>query len=223
MPTGFQAINDNGTFQIDGEYPQFVLRHKYDVHTTNERTGDNSGSDTYFYGFVTVYDDEILAIRSSGFAAVVSKQGNTTMIMARSPNALVECYVFGQVFDVGSHFGMQVFNSTGTLVFDSAQKILAMVGFVTGEGWNYYQPGRKYAAICCNQSLVITEDYYSAGGFDYRTSYASRGGIFAVDGALGIFHQQYWKFTEDLSSGYNVQAIVSTVPNRHIVIDVTNY
>lgn len=223
MPVGFQAINDSGTFQIDGEYPQFVLRHKYDINVTIERYGDNPSTDTFFYGFVTLYDDEILAIRCNSFAAVVSKQGNTVMIMARSYNAVVECFIFGQVFDIGSRIGMQVFSSTGLMVFDSVQKILAMVYFLNGEGQLNLTPGHKYAAICCNQSLVITEDYYSAGGFDYRTSYASRGGVIGTDGGIGIFHQQYWKRTEDISSGYNTEAIVSTAPNRHIIIDVTNY
>lgn len=223
MTAGFQCFNTSGTFQVDGVFPQFVLRRKVIVTPNTYQGGDGGVDDEYYYGYVTLGDDEILAICPSDYSAVVSKQGSNTKIIAKKYNTTVECFIFAQVTDVGSTKGFQVFNTAGTLVFDAMQKILAMVGFPTGTGDFTYPAGRKYAAIVMNQSLLVDEFNYSAGGFDYCRSTVTRGMVKNLGNGISVQHLQHWKYTVDVSAGMNYQACSSNVPNRIIVVDVTNY
>lgn len=224
MTAGFQCYNASGTFQIDGMYPQFVMRRKVVLVPNNYQAGDNGLVDNeYYFGFVTLADDEVLAIRSTDYAAVVSKQDLNVMIIAKEYNTTVECFIFGQITDVGNHQGFQVFNPSGVLVFDAMQKIMAMVGFPEGVGDFYYAAGRKYAAIVMNQSLVITEELFTAGASDFKRSTATRGLLKGLDFGISVAHIQYWKLTEVVTDGMNYQAVTSTAPNRIIVVDVTNY
>lgn len=223
MTAGFQLFNTSGTFQIDGNFPQFVMRRKVIMSPATEQYGDGGVDDGYWWGWLDLADDEIVAIRPSDWAAVGNKYLGKTMIIAQNYNTTVECFIFAKVTDVGSRQGFQVFSPAGVLVFDAMQRIMAMTAFPVGDGTFLYTAGRKYAAVVMNQSLDIQEYLYNAGGFDYmrRTSY--RGMLKAADPGITVLHRKYWKLTEDISGGYNVNAVTTTVPNRIIVLDVTNY
>jgi hypothetical protein len=224
MAFGAQFRNNAGAFQVDGSYPQFMLYRKVQVVANQVINASNGAS--YTLGTFPLGPGEIAAITCASPAALTRIiNGNATVITTGGSGTVIEVFVFGQVTSSGGGFGFQVFNGNGIIVFDAAQKPLAMVGFPQGEGDFYFNGARKYAALCLNQYLQITDNVTGNGGFINHRVRVTRGFIQALGGGIRITNILYRDNTDTLDP--NDTPLDNTVPagapNRHIIVDVTYF
>jgi hypothetical protein len=223
MAVGFQCFNDSGAFQVDGTYPQYALARKVSV-STNVLVTANGSDNTYSKGTFSLSGSEIAALYCTSPVALLSVSGGTaTFISTAGVGTTADIYVFSQVSSSGSNSGFQVFNASGTLVFDAMQKPLAMVGFPSGEGTFTYNSSRKYAVLCCNQYLKIESTGWNFGGF-YRNK-ITRGFITSVTGGATISNILYFDdyYQMDPNQGGVDQTVPGNIANKHIIVDVTYY
>jgi hypothetical protein len=222
MAVGLQCFNAAGSFQIDGTYPQFVLRRKV-VVTTNTWVDGNNGYG-YSTGTVTVAGDEVVALASSVACGVTVLQGTSLRLVSLGATGTsITVYVFGQITTTGSGVGLQVFNTSGAVVFDSTQKPLVMVGFPIGEGNFSYGAGRSFAAMCINQYLKVVDTRTFAGGFESQRLQITQGLVKSISGGLNISNALLYDTTNvfDPNQTDVDRTIPAGTPNRHIAVDVT--
>lgn len=222
MQAGFQCFNDAGGFQIDGVYPQFVLRRKFDVATNYWNNGEAIG---YSDVFISVGDDEIVALSSSTPCAVTYKQGGYLRLVSQGfTGTVITVYVFGAITSAGGGMGIQIFNSNGSVIFDSAQKPLVMIGFPTGEGSFVYNGSRTYAAICVNQYMTV-RDTRGGGGYETQRLEITQGMVKSIAGGVNISNIKVYDTTNYFDPGQTDldRTIPAGTPNRHIIVDVTNF
>lgn len=222
MLAGFQCFNDAGSFQIDGVYPQFVLRRKFDVATNYWVNGETIG---YSGVAVAVGDDEIVALSSSTPCGITYKQGNSIYLVSKGyVGTAIRVYVFGPIASAsGGGMGVQVFNGSGSIIFDSAQKPLIMVGFPTGEGSFTYDGARNYAAICINQYLTLRDTRFGSGGYETQQLEITQGMVKSIPGGVNISNVKVYDAinTFDPNQTDVDQTVPAGTPNRHIIVDTT--
>jgi hypothetical protein len=221
MTVGFQCFNTAGGYQIDGVYPQFAFKRKLTVACPIKV--QESSNVPYWVGDFDISSGEIAAIVSNTDCAIIRRMNGTARLAVTALNRTVTVYIFGQVLPVASNFGFQVFNAAGTLVFDAAQKPLAMVGFPVGEGNFTYNVNRKYAAVVMNQWLKVESE-----GHDYGNNNIVKitmGMIREIAGGITINNilMSHWEQAMDPNQSAFDQSVPVYSPNRHIIIDVTNY
>lgn len=223
MNAGFQCWNDSGTFQVDGVYPQFVLKRKLSVECNLIQRG--TSLIPYKFADFELATDEIAAIVSDAYCAIIRVHNEEARVItpAHFPSINVDVYVFGKILSSMATFGMQVFNTAGDIVFDAGQKPLAMVGFPVGEGNFTYTAGRSYAAICLNQYLEVVSTGHDFGG-THREK-ITLGVISRITNGINISNVLMYDDSEVNDPG--TASLDSSVPafgtNRHIIIDVTHY
>lgn len=223
MLAGFQCFNDAGAFQIDGVYPQFVLRRKFDVATNYWVNGETIG---YSEVAVSVGDDEIVALSSSTPCAITYRQGGNLLLVSQGYiGTVITVYVFGSITSAsGSGMGIQVFNGSGSIVFDSARKPLIMIGFPTGEGSFTYNGSRNYAAICVNQYLTV-RDTRSGGGYETQRLEITQGMVKSIPGGVNISNVKIYDTlnTFDPNQTDIDRTTPAGTPNRHIIVDTSYF
>lgn len=149
MTAGFQCFAADGSnvIQIDSDtgLPNLQLRTKITqtlqasaipVYTISNGSRYNSSGYSTTFSFSAV--SPLVAFECSGGYMVPmtwSKSGNTyTVLVAGTSGASVSLYVFDRNdwATSASHYGLQVFNSSGTLVADALSPFAKPVGFVQG-------------------------------------------------------------------------------------------
>jgi hypothetical protein len=121
--------------------------------------------------------------------------------------------------------GLQVYNGAGSIVFDSAQKPLVMIGFPVGEGNFTYNGGRSYAAICINQYLTVQDTRIGSGGYETQLLKATQGMVKTIAGGVNVSNLVLYDTTNYFDPGQTDldRTIPAGTPNRHVIVDITYY
>lgn len=229
MPVGFQAIGDSGSYQIDSESRNMALDRIVAV-PINQVTGTSN-----YVGTVAVGSAEVLALRSNGVpvAAIGRVGGNVTIVSPNAQNGgsngggVAYAYIFSPYTGVGiGNCGLQVFRADGSIVYDSSQKNLAMVDYREGHGDFYYDAGRVYAAVCCNQQVYVTDSVGGVQGSQLRIIGFSTSLLTPLAGGVRIEQRAYgaWVRNYSAGSGPNFASLAGSSPvARHLIVDITNF
>lgn len=161
MGIGFQAINDGGTFQVDENWRNYQL-----VTSGSNSTGTHRVTTyrQYYYVDITFYGctAPLLAVNSSsGNVCVQGMQnsGSTFTFRVVSGNDVGVVGFSYWLFDVATatpgNVGMEVYNSSGQLVYYSGNKSIRIVDYVgttrdivdPPPPYYTYPSGRTYAAV----------------------------------------------------------------------------
>lgn len=127
MPAGVQITNEQGTFQIDGEYRNYALVNKQSIVT-----GALASIDVTYTAQSTAFPP-ILAIHcQQGFiisGPSVSGSTYTWRVHKYSTaSTILDCYIYGPPPQEGATFGCQVFNESSVLCFDATFKYFKALG-----------------------------------------------------------------------------------------------
>lgn len=199
MTAGLEIINTSGSVLIDENYQNLAM--------------SASGSFTFVsgdFGRVNVnipykadgLRNPIMAIRvTGGYAGVRNTSKNavtsvSTAVMFGQTGATVQWWCF-DVPDVTSNAGLQVFNSAGTLVFDSGNKYARVLNYWmpannsawTGAVQTLGGSGRTYAIAYCSpwwykNALSSTA---GCGGSQRKYSLFYEGSMCSVTGSPNTF------------------------------------
>lgn len=171
MAAGFQCWNDGEMLQVDGSYKNMMFLSK----TTKSTSSGDSIVDvvgSYFWQNVTHSfnaKNPVVAIRCDYPVVVIASKISTSSpynceitLAVRtggtSTSRSVTFYVYGEQVTSGKNYGLQVFDSSGGLVFDALNKQMKVVGFHSPAGEVYangnttahtysYPAGKNYAFI----------------------------------------------------------------------------
>lgn len=150
MPAGLQVYNSDGVFQIDGEFKNLCLRSKVTVTcnvATSNGTNNNYASAAQNYSGIT---NLVIALRSSATCMVYWVSATQFVIISDTNGASVTVYLFGDPPAASGTSGLQVYNATGQLVFDSDRQYMRVAGFqiMSAHFATYnYPAGKTYATI----------------------------------------------------------------------------
>ncbi|WP_320327930.1 hypothetical protein [Pseudomonas sp. P8_250] len=155
MSAGFQSWNDSGTVQIDENYTSMTL-------VTSPTITINT-TDTYF-DIASANPIVFLGNTSGAYVRMTSRVnlGGSVWRYTFSANVAinVRLYCFDQAAPSSSNYGMQIFNGSGVLVFDSNSPFLRLSAIhqVVGTASNSFavpQDGRAYAAALTYTRLSV--------------------------------------------------------------------
>lgn len=226
MTAGFQSINDNGDYQIDGENLTFVLDRKVSGRTVYTGYGNSLASIEY-------NDGEIVALRSDSYVSIDSL-GNGEMVITGTPNANggrgtssdainFTAYVFSQKpSNPSSGTGLQVFDADGNSVYYSGDKNLNIVDIVSGHQSFTYDLSRTYAMIINNVKFVGESG--SGGVQGTIISYVNRqmSYVHSISGGIQSVYVPDWSWTT-VNGPAPPDANCSSPSFNGIVIDVTGF
>lgn len=225
MAVGFQAHNDTGVVQIDGENLNIYLARKETVMLTNPSP---NGSGFELVAAVGIDPGDLVAFSCSTHVLLPTSMsidgtpgfplwGFTSgfwVESAEGPTASgvypVTFYVFKTAPPPAGTFGLQVFSSSGALVYDSSWKLFKPVSILEYSSAPQSLPaGRTYALVY--MALQTNARWYED---------------------LYLFRIQYWAarisgttvswVTGDKDNTFYFSG-VSPGPSKCIVIDVTGY
>lgn len=230
MPVGLEIINDAGTILIDSASPTLAMRQK---------VAATSDAGKLIVQTFNAVEFPTLALRSTaGWVALVSAvivSGNMTYTL-RTQNAsqAVTLYFFDRPAISAVGYGFQVFDDTGKLTFDAAQKPGRVAGVQASDGIWTGTAGIDYAAIMSCASYGYRYDnpnYYQPGDpnpyefVQYWDRYDTRSGV-SNSGAtvvLGTYDiAAYLNEPADLQSAI-LPPNIETGGARVTVLDVTGY
>lgn len=218
MNAGLQIyLNNGGEVQIDDNFFNLAFKSKHQVPCT-WTWGRPSGSLTVQGTF------PVVAFRGSQYASLHSivQSGNTFTFNFQVPaNASTTLTVY--VFDIpttSGTFGLQTFDSTGKLTFDSLTPYMKIALDVRFSDYNTYSPqvlpvqGRTYAIMASNfvglkqsyflfpgesdQGYIVTEDrpvmYYTNDSFIFLSEFQT----FSNQTSIG--NSEAWEFRVESGS-----------------------
>ncbi|MDR5801213.1 hypothetical protein [Caballeronia sp. LZ001] len=134
---GLQVYNQSNVLQIDSTYKNLALRAKGSVAaTTATAQGD------WFYATVTVSAgvSPVMAFRcpvACYLRQTTIANGNITyLFLVKGNSQIVQYWIFDDPVQAtrSGNYGLQVFNSAGSLVFDSRSKYMRVLDSVRGNG-----------------------------------------------------------------------------------------
>ena len=134
MAFGLEIINNHGTTLIDDTYSNLAVRHQGTLAA-------GAGSRTVS---VPGLSQPVPAVRSTAYAIALGRSGNNGTIWSAG-GAQVHWYVFDVPTSSSGGYGLQVFNSSGQLTFDSSRKYARVRALQSGVGSQTYDSGRQYA------------------------------------------------------------------------------
>lgn len=188
MPAGLQVFGDDGQTQIDGSTAHITLLRKGTVVSGAAYT--LTQTDTSF-AHITLMPNEILAFRPAGgrYGNVHGRYGNTAMLIVTGGQTPIEYWIFSRHVPSGLNYGMQVFDETETMIYDTGRAVMNVLGTHDGTGgpvaWNAQGvaliPWQTYAGV---ERRI---EYLPAGALgspDYMMFIISTLGIGAVSGNL---------------------------------------
>lgn len=152
MPVGFELINSNGQYLIDGTYQNLQLDSKQSVSVGN-------GISRSFASLST----PVAGLYATGYASISRLSGDSQWRWGVSGTSglSTEVFLFGSrsAAPSSNNSGLQIFNEQGSLVFDNSLANLRIVDFVTVDAQATtetvvtYTAGRKYAVVPCTTAL----------------------------------------------------------------------
>lgn len=170
MTIYFEAVNSNGTVQINDSFFNYAFATKGSVTTVLAAGGYSLGSFADVSYTSPSGSPPIIAFRCSGaqaFVAGLQQSGNTwtwtfcTMAANDPAQALVEYWIFDRP-TVSSNFGMQLFDAGGNLLFDALSKYMKILG-AFGEGGGYSSGSGNFAVVQSSPSINSGFDGPNAG------------------------------------------------------------
>lgn len=155
MPTGFQSVNDWGTIQIDETHVAVCVRNAPVIT---------------IYTFDTFYDLEgvnpLMFLGDTGGVGVVIKSrinigtNRWRFVFIASAAVNVRIWHYDSGIPTYSTYGMQVFNPSGGLIYDSGANVLSMKAVYQLQGagpqtFNTPGDGRTYAAALTYSRMSV--------------------------------------------------------------------
>lgn len=197
MPAGLQIINDNGVVQIDENYKNLEFKGKYDVYIPDyNQTG---------YLNTPGYASEVVAIGDTGDDNVMlwsktGAPGGYEYQLRKTNNGprTIPVYVFGEpAAPAASGVGLQVFNGSGQLTYDSQRKYMKV--WAQGQLPNNDRNAVYLSPWYNNQRLKIAV-VLSMQRFDvYKTS---QPGLIYLDTDAISNNWRPWFSTDMFGNGY---------------------
>ena len=248
MTAGFQSINDSGTYQITDSAPNIQFKSKATVTMSASRYLGGSfttGAILFYYYDVVITSaiNPMVAVSSTSYIGtqLVSISGSTwTYRIVAATAVTFTYYIFDQVASSTSPgYGLEVYNSSGTIVFSSMSKNLNIQGFLGG--FTYYTPagnaayygstvtmtaGPTYAVVhgpCGNQLMSL--GVYSAGknpGDPVTWSGSSWGQYGGTKITSNVIEHKtdaivYFSLSSSIDPGLGTNIIIGNI----LIIDVT--
>lgn len=185
MTAGLELINNSGTVLINAENPNLAFRAK----------GSLTGSGTFT---ITGINCPVVGINCTGGRAgitAISTSGTskTYTVTASSGSVVTEWYHFDLLTAPSSGPGLQLFNASGQLTFDSSAKILRVVN--AEWVWNYaadpngggsqifdtkvysYSNARKYIVAFDAPPSFDEYEETNYGGYQWRYRYGNTAAV----------------------------------------------
>ncbi|MBV6853746.1 hypothetical protein P2C08_14090 [Xanthomonas perforans] len=222
MPAGLQIINSNGFIQIDETYRNLHFKRK-GTATTNVVAPGVAGNSSVQIQISDVNAMMLIAVRCSSLVSMTSYNINgSTVTVGLVVNARVGATVDWYAFDTAPQaaaatYGLQVFNASGQIVFDSAHSPMRVVDTyqVNGSAGNTrtYPAGRSYAAVFSPGIYVVPVNAGPEGSNGYAVNLPGvRIGSSSGDVTVAPFQIQ----------GSSGSSFNQTLPSNVMVIDVTH-
>lgn len=144
MPVGFQSTNDAGAFQIDSELRALTIRNKGNVTSGFFEPGTSTS-----YASIPVSADSIIAFRAPGLkvAPVAQWLGSLRLAVYGAQLANIAYWEFGPHISGGQNVGMQLFDASGNLNYETSRGTFNYVITQVGTGSLGLAGGRTYAVI----------------------------------------------------------------------------
>jgi len=179
MPTGFQSVNDWGTVQIDENYKTINARNAPVVTFSGLYYYDCAGTNPML--FLGDTGGQLVTIR-----ARASIGANVWRFQLFCNNTVtVRLFHFDDGPGWTGNAGMQVFNASGELVYDSSNLVLKLQGL-------YQIP----------QSTFTSIDFPQDG-----KTYAAALSYYGKKSSLANVHEQYWSVSQQAIAVTATQAI----------------
>ncbi len=155
MPTGFEAIGDAGNYQIDSSFANMALIRSGALYSEQYTNGSTTNTNPTRVA-VTVNAGEVLAVACTALCAVGSIVGTTVYVyVSAAAGTLVEYYIFKPGDTSVSSVGMQIFNESGQITFDSGWKLFDVRHILAGYTSVTLAVGRKYAFVHTQIGTVV--------------------------------------------------------------------
>ena len=159
MPeAGMTVYNGNNKIQIDGTYKNLYLSRKISLSGAGTTTGTFSGGEV------------IAAVGGTGSQTIDAYCVNTPTGWTCTVKTFTSgmcVYVFSTVVSKSTHgVGLQVFNGSGDIVYDSNNKHPLVVGFGQSNSTSVATASRPAIAVCAHQRIAtIVVDLNSSPAF----------------------------------------------------------
>ncbi|SEJ85304.1 hypothetical protein [Achromobacter sp. NFACC18-2] len=169
MPGGLEVYGDSGQVQIDGSTAHITLLRK---GTVVSGTTTPTGYGTSF-ARIAVNAGEILAFRPAPgqYANLYGRYNGVVSLIVTGLGTAVDYWVFSPHQASGLNYGLQVFNESGGLIYDTGRPVMNVVGEHGGTGGP--------VAWAASSVAVIPVTTYA--GIDRRIEYLAPGATGAPD------------------------------------------
>lgn len=220
MPSGIQVINNAGTILIDENYSNLAVRASGTV------TGSTSSTGRLDFAVASGLNAPMFAIAPSAAQfSVLAYRPDTNVIKIQgrdnTQSTNFPYFIFDTPVASGLNYGLQVFNASGVLTFDSNLKYARVVdvfGGTTEASWagtRTYASGRTYAVVELGRAFTKTTENLGGGNYEYI---GRRSSLKVVSNVVTTsFVQTYVK-----SGTVNSPPITNNAA-KFAVIDVTGY
>jgi hypothetical protein len=234
VPAGLQVWNNQSYTQIDGSTTHTILLRSGSVTTTALPPGLVIDGNNYSQCAVTLNPGEILAFGGNGAVAHAGSAGNTAYLHVMAPpGSPVLYWVFGSYVPSGLNYGLQVFNESGAMIYDSGRLPIRVVGEVMGVGtFTGYPSGRQLALVPWTQHAILTRSSAPGGQFGVVLLQTTTTGFARVDytGTVFISDATYLRqqYLYQIQTGQGEPngwsgSFDNLLQNKYTVIDVTGY
>lgn len=230
MPTGFQIFNDSGYVQIDADYLNMELKNTgaATIAPSNMASGGGQNSSVTF---TVTGENPAIAVISDRMSAcyLVSRSGSSftfAIYNGENANSNVQWFHFDNSDNNGAgNSGVQVFNASQRLVFDSNKKYLRVLDYwvrSTGNLETRSYPGKKVAVIMCDYGyrFVVQNSPADPGSTTHKFLQSQLDCAKASTSNLSIELTATWT---NAYAPYNGERDTGEGPSRWLVVDVTNF
>lgn len=233
MPAGLQVFNDSDTIQVDSTWKNFSLVSRTVINSSKSawQEPDLAGAVYANSGI----NDLVFVYCATPFLAVgVSQQSGVRYYRVgtgNSENIPVTFYTFRGQQPTSSSYGLQVFNETGEITFDSLNKMNRIVGLMPiapGQTATFYNFNRtrKYAVMIPNFIGQLIQQDTGGGtgnmGFRYFSTNSPRlqiqaNGVSFQDFAISSVKQV------PIQNPTGAVIVTNITGAPYVVCDVTGY
>lgn len=225
MAAGIEIRNSNSNLVIDGDFQNLALSSKFSVTCS---VPDYAG----YRGTFTAPANALVAVSDPKVSVLlVSRSGGSYKYhLIRPTVGAATVYVFAPLTSTPSTFGMQVFNESGSLVFDSGFKYLRVLDILnnpnlgpaaggSGTGETRYYAGVGALAVVHSSPFFYGVDDTFQGDIRFYSEFAS---VVSISGSQVNFFADT-VYMHEYHSTYPIYPQVSGGIPQFLVIDVTGY
>lgn len=229
MTAGLQVWNDSNYLQVDGDNQHIVLLGK--GQTTGTQLNHMTGSQVGSLHIIPVPAGCFLALRGQAPWYLSGRYNGNWYInmVGAGAGSWLQYWVFGPYQPSGINYGLEVYNGSGQLIYDSGRLPLRYVQEIAGVGsWTVGQAGRDYALV---PQIFWTHFTRNAQPLSSNTSiyvltWLLENGLVNVSGqTVTSVNQSIMADAPGQQSnvtGYNLD-VTNNLQNTVTVLDVTGY